>query len=93
MRKNYIIKDARKTLAQQINNLDTTERTAMENTPLSSTGLSAVIPKDNDGYCTVYKMDCADGLGLMTVYQVYFAFRYGFTIFAWFQYPENTRFE
>ena len=71
MRKIYIIKDVRKTLAQQINNLDTAERTAMENTPLSSTGLSAVIPKDNDGYCTVYKMDCADGLGLMTVYQVY----------------------
>ncbi len=71
MRKTYIIKDVRKTLAQQINNLDTAERTAMENTHFSSTGLSAVIPKDNDGYCTVYKMDCADGLGLMTVYQVY----------------------
>ena len=71
MRKIYIIKDVRKTLAQQINNLDTAERTAMENIPFSSTGLSAVIPKDNDGYCTVYKMDCADGLGLMTVYQVY----------------------
>ena len=50
MRKTYIIKDVRKSLAQQINNLDTAERTAMENTPLSSTGLSAVIPKDNDGY-------------------------------------------
>lgn len=37
----------------------------------NSKGLSAVIPKDNDGYCTVYKMDCTDGLGLMTVYQVY----------------------
>ena len=24
-------------------------------------GLSEVIPKDNDGYCTIYKMDCADG--------------------------------
>lgn len=34
-------------------------------------GLSEVIPKDNDGYCTIYKMDCADGLGLMTVYQVF----------------------
>ena len=34
-------------------------------------GLSEVIPKDNDGYCTVYKMDCADGLGLMTVYQAF----------------------
>ena len=38
---------------------------------INSKGLSAVIPKDNDGYCTVYKMDCTDGLGLMTVYQVY----------------------
>ena len=71
MRRNLIIKDARKTLAQQINNKNVTERTVMEHTPLSSTGLSAVIPEDNDGYCTVYKMDCADGLGLMTVYQVY----------------------
>ena len=44
----------------------------MEENPITmSKGLSAVIPKDNDGYCTVYKMDCADGLGLMTVYQVY----------------------
>lgn len=51
MRKNYIIKDVRKTLAQQINNIDTSERTSMENTHFSSTGLSAVIPKDNDGYC------------------------------------------
>ena len=71
MRRNLIIKNARKTLAQQINNKNVTERTVMEHTPLSSTGLSAVIPEDNDGYCTVYKMDCADGLGLMTVYQVY----------------------
>ena len=44
----------------------------MDESPITmSKGLSAVIPKDNDGYCTVYKMDCADGLGLMTVYQVY----------------------
>lgn len=43
------------------------EKLVIQNTK----GLSAVIPKDNDGYCTVYKMDCADGLGLMTVYQVY----------------------
>ncbi|OUQ19072.1 AraC family transcriptional regulator [Lachnoclostridium sp. An14] len=71
MGKNHIIKDARRTLAQQINNKNIAERTVMEHTPLSSTGLSAVIPEDNDGYCTVYKMDCADGLGLMTVYQVY----------------------
>lgn len=68
MRKIYIIKDVRKTLVQQMNNLDTDERTAMENIPFSSTGLSAVTPKYNDSYCTVYKMDCADGLGLMTVY-------------------------
>ena len=44
MRRNLIIKDARKTLAQQINNKNVTERTVMEHTPLSSTGLSAVIP-------------------------------------------------
>ena len=71
MRRNLIIKDARKTLALQINNKNVTDRTVKEHTPHSSTGLSAVIPEDNDGYCTVYKMDCADGLGLMTVYQVY----------------------
>ncbi len=33
--------------------------------------ISAVIPRDQDGYCAVYKMDCTDGLGLMTAYQVY----------------------
>lgn len=33
--------------------------------------LSAVLPQEDGGCCTVYKMDCADGLGLMTVYQVY----------------------
>lgn len=71
MGKNLIIKDARRSLAQQINNKNVAERTVMEHIPLSSTGLSAVIPEDNDGDCTVYKMDCADGLGLMTVYQVY----------------------
>lgn len=42
-----------------------------ENSITNAAGLVVVIPKDNDGYCTVYKMDCADGLGLMTVYQVY----------------------
>lgn len=72
MRKEYIIKDARKILAEQINNSGTPERNVMDESPITmSKGLSAVIPKDNDGYCTVYKMDCADGLGLMTVYQVY----------------------
>lgn len=33
--------------------------------------ISAVIPRDQDGYCAVYKMACTDGLGLMTAYQVY----------------------
>lgn len=68
MRKEYIIKDARKILAEQINNSGTPERNVMDENPITmSKGLSAVIPKDNDGYCTVYKMDCADGLGLMTI--------------------------
>lgn len=68
MEKTYIIKDARQVLAKQI----TSGRIAMNKTPITNAkGLSAVIPKDNDGYCTVYKMDCTDGLGLMTVYQVY----------------------
>lgn len=72
MKKTYIIKDARKKLLEQINNTGMVERTAMSTDPVTnSKGLSAVIPKDNDGYCTVYKMDCTDGLGLMTVYQVY----------------------
>lgn len=38
MRKNYIIKDVRKTLAQQINNIDTSERTSMENTHFHQQG-------------------------------------------------------
>lgn len=68
MRKDYIIKDARRILAEQIR--DNGRNTMNENPITNATGLSAVIPKDNDGYCTVYKLDCADGLGLMTVYQV-----------------------
>ena len=72
MKKRYIIEDARKHLAEQINGIEGIERTAMqENLVKNTKGLSAVIPKDNDGYCTVYKMDFADRLGLMTVYQVY----------------------
>ena len=72
MRKTYIIKDAREILAEQIKNNGLIERDVMsENSITNAKGLSAVIPKDNDGYCTVYKMDCTDGLGLMTVYQVY----------------------
>lgn len=72
MRKTYIIKDARRILAEQIKHDGVLERNIMSKDPVThAKGLSAVIPKDNDGYCTVYKMDCADGLGLMTVYQVY----------------------
>lgn len=72
MKRTYIMKDARRLLAEQIKNTGRIERTAMTTNPITNAkGLSAVIPKDNDGYCTVYKMDCADGLGLMTVYQVY----------------------
>ena len=69
MKKTYIIKDARRILEEQIRN---NGKDAMNENPITNAkGLSAVIPEDNDGYCTVYKMDCADGLGLMTVYQVY----------------------
>lgn len=72
MKKTYIIKDARKKLLEQIDNTRMKERTAMSTDPIMNPkGLSAVIPEDNDGYCTVYKMDCTDGLGLMTVYEVY----------------------
>lgn len=72
MKKTFIIKDASKRLEEQINNTGMIERTAMSIDQITnSKGLSAVIQKDNDGYCTVYKMDCTDGLGLMTVYQVY----------------------
>lgn len=72
MRKNYIIKDARKLLAEQIKRGGLPGRDIMDHNMVKDRkGLSAVVPQDNDGYCTVYKMDCADGLGLMTVYQVY----------------------
>ena len=73
MKKKYIIKKARKLLVEQINSNQTIVRNDMNNIETMSNmkGLSEVIPKDNDGYCTIYKMDCADGLGLMTVYQVF----------------------
>ena len=54
MRKNYIIKDARRILAEQIR--DNGMNTMNKNPITNATGLSAIIPKDNDGYCTVYKM-------------------------------------
>ena len=64
MRKDYIIKDARRILAEQIR--DNGRNTMNENPITNATGLSAVIPKDNDGYCTVYKLDCA-GFSLFTM--------------------------
>lgn len=65
-------KDARETLARQLETIETMEQTTMNESPITNArGLSTAIPKDSEGYCTVYKMDCADGLGLMTVYQVY----------------------
>lgn len=72
MEKKYIIKDARDTLAHQLEATGTMEKEPMSESPIKNTkGLSAAIPKDSEGYCTVYKLDCSDGLGLMTVYQVY----------------------
>ena len=72
MKRTYIMKDARRLLAEQINNTGMIERTAMNTNPITNPkGLSVVISKHNDGCCTVYKIDCGDGLGLMTVYQVY----------------------
>lgn len=71
MRERIIMKEVQTLLRKQIEN-DVAERPNMnENLITNTKNLSAVIPKDNDGYCTVYKMDCADGLGLMTVYQVF----------------------
>lgn len=58
-------------LMSQISNGVAERPNMKDNIILSTRNVSAVIPKDNDGYCTVYKMDCTDGLGLMTVYQVY----------------------
>lgn len=72
MKRIYIIRNAGEILAEQIKNTGIVEGDAMSKNPVTNAdGLSAVIPKDNDGYCTVYKMNCEDGLGLMTVYQVY----------------------
>lgn len=72
MERKYIIKDAREILSHELENLGTKESASMcENYITNATSLVSAIPKDSEGYCTVYKMDCADGLGLMTVYQVY----------------------
>lgn len=72
MEKTYIIKDARKILEEQLGHYEVRKGNDMNvESVIYTSGLSAVIPRDNDGYCTIYKMDCEDGLGLMTVYQVY----------------------
>lgn len=63
MKKTFIIKDASKTLAEQINNTGLIERTAMSTDPITnSKGLSAVIPKDNDGYLLSIKWIARMGL-------------------------------
>ena len=72
MEKKYIIKDTRNILAHQLEANRIMENEPMSESPITNAkGLSAAIPKDSEGYCTVYKLDCSDGLGLMTVYQVY----------------------
>lgn len=72
MKKICIIKDVSKRLAEQLGKREAIEGIVMStNLMTNSKWLSSVVPKDNDGYCTVYKMDCIDGLGLMTVYQVF----------------------
>ena len=72
MEKKYIMNDVRKVLAHQLEATGIMEKEPMSESPITNAkGLSAAIPKDSEGYCTVYKLDCSDGLGLMTVYQVY----------------------
>ena len=58
MKKKYIIKKARKLLVEQINSHQTIVRNDMNNIETMSNmkGLSEVIPKDNDGYCTIAYM-------------------------------------
>ena len=73
MKKRYIIEDARKHLVEQINSIEGIERTAMqekfsEKHKRAVCGLFQRIMMD---IVRSIKMDCADGLGLMTVYQVY----------------------
>lgn len=44
----------------------------MKNTPIKyMKEMSVPTMRDSEGYCVLYKMDCGDGLGLMTAYQVY----------------------
>ena len=44
----------------------------MKNNPIKyMKEMSVPTTRDSEGYCALYKMDCGDGLGLMTVYQIY----------------------
>lgn len=73
MRKKHIIKPAEEMSEEQTKNNGIIERDTMSKKTVTrnTKEVSAVIPKKKDEYCTVYKIDCADGLGTMTVYQVY----------------------
>ena len=72
MEKTYVIKDAEKVLVYQIEQGGTQERKPMKNNPIKyMKEMSLPTTRDSEGYCALYKMDCGDGLGLMTVYQVY----------------------
>ena len=72
MEKTYVIKDAEKVLVYQIEQGGTQERKPMKNNPIKyMKEMSVPTTRDSEGYCALYKMDCGDGLGLMTVYQVY----------------------
>ena len=72
MEKTYVIKDAEKVLVYQIEQGGTQERKPMKNNPIKyMKEMSVPTTRDSEGYCALYKMDCRDGLGLMTVYQVY----------------------
>ena len=72
MEKTYVIKDAEKVLVYQIEQGGTQERKPMKKIPIKyMKEMSLPTTRDSEGYCALYKMDCGDGLGLMTVYQVY----------------------
>ncbi len=51
---------------------ETMEKESMSESLITNArGLSAAISKDSGGYCMAHKLDCSNGLGMMTVYQVY----------------------
>ena len=60
MEKKYIMNDARDILAHQLKATGIMENVPMTESPITNArGLSAAIPKDSEGYCTVYKLDCS----------------------------------